>query len=118
MLKPFYGDTTWCPAFVRSQVLVIRPTHDLCGRAEIKTVLWGDVVHVAAVQSRASPVTIGYDVDAPAKHDHQFAAEQRARYLIGGAHFVPGLARMSWRARMLSADQLHVFEVERELARL
>jgi hypothetical protein len=63
-----------------------------------KLVLWGDVVHVAAVQFEHPSVTIGYDVDAPeAKHEHELALSDAARegYLIGGAHIsFPGLGHL------------------------
>lgn len=61
-------------------------------------VLWGDVVHVAAVQFEDPSVTIGYDVDAgEAQHVHHLAFADAAQngYLVGGAHLsFPGLGHV------------------------
>jgi glyoxylase-like metal-dependent hydrolase (beta-lactamase superfamily II) len=54
-----------------------------------KLLLWGDIVHVAAVQFEHPSVTIGYDVDAAqAEREHwrQFAEAADNGHLIGGAH--------------------------------
>jgi glyoxylase-like metal-dependent hydrolase (beta-lactamase superfamily II) len=63
-----------------------------------KLVLWGDVVHVAAVQFEDPSVTIGYDVDAAeARHVHErvFADAAEQGYLVGGAHLpFPGLGHV------------------------
>ncbi|MBR0827731.1 MBL fold metallo-hydrolase [Bradyrhizobium manausense] len=63
-----------------------------------KLVLWGDVVHVAAVQFADPSVTIGYDVDAvEAEHVHELAFADAAEngYLVGGAHIsFPGLGHV------------------------
>jgi glyoxylase-like metal-dependent hydrolase (beta-lactamase superfamily II) len=63
-----------------------------------RLLLWGDIVHVAAVQFDSPAVTIGYDVDvADAEREHwrQFADAADKGYLIGGAHIsFPGLGRV------------------------
>ena len=63
-----------------------------------KLLLWGDIVHVAAVQFDNPAVTIGYDVDGAAaqrEHWRQFADAADDGYLIGGAHIpFPGLGHV------------------------
>jgi len=63
-----------------------------------KLVLWGDIVHVAAVQFDDPSVTIGYDVDAvlaASEHDRALADAAKNGYLIGGAHIsFPGLGHV------------------------
>lgn len=63
-----------------------------------KLLLWGDIVHVAAVQFVDPAVTIGYDVDsAEAEQEHWRVFDDAAkdRYLIGGAHLpFPGLGHV------------------------
>jgi glyoxylase-like metal-dependent hydrolase (beta-lactamase superfamily II) len=63
-----------------------------------RLLLWGDIVHVAAVQFDNPAVTIGYDVDAAdAEREHwrQFADAADKGYLIGGAHIsFPGLGHV------------------------
>lgn len=63
-----------------------------------KLLLWGDIVHVAAVQFVDPAVTIGYDVDsveAEQEHWRVFDDAAKDRYLIGGAHLpFPGLGHV------------------------
>jgi glyoxylase-like metal-dependent hydrolase (beta-lactamase superfamily II) len=63
-----------------------------------KLLVWGDIVHVAAVQFDDPAVTIGYDVDVAAagrEHWRQFADAADHGYLIGGAHIpFPGLGHV------------------------
>lgn len=63
-----------------------------------KLVLWGDVVHVAAVQFKDPSVTIQYDGDASeAEHVHELAFADAADngYIVGGAHIsFPGLGHV------------------------
>ncbi|MBB2671464.1 UNVERIFIED_ORG: glyoxylase-like metal-dependent hydrolase (beta-lactamase superfamily II) [Rhizobium esperanzae] len=63
-----------------------------------KLLLWGDIVHVAAVQFADPTVTIGYDVDqAEAEREHWRAFDDAAsnRSMIGGAHLpFPGLGHV------------------------
>lgn len=63
-----------------------------------RILLWGDIVHVAAVQFADPTVTIGYDVDrAEAEQEHWrvFGDAARGRYMVGGAHLpFPGLGHV------------------------
>jgi glyoxylase-like metal-dependent hydrolase (beta-lactamase superfamily II) len=63
-----------------------------------KLLLWGDIVHVAAVQFSDPKVTIGYDADkAAAEREHYrvFQDVSKSRHLIGGAHLpFPGLGHV------------------------
>ncbi|MGR9167334.1 MBL fold metallo-hydrolase (plasmid) [Rhizobium leguminosarum] len=64
-----------------------------------KLLLWGDIVHVAAVQFADPRVTIGYDIDqveAEQEHWRVFENAAKNRYMIGGAHLpFPGLGHVS-----------------------
>ncbi|OHV26999.1 hypothetical protein BBJ66_03125 [Rhizobium sp. RSm-3] len=64
----------------------------------IRLPLWGDIVHVAAVQFADPTVTIGYDVDqAEAEREHWrvFDDAARSRNMIGGAYLpFPGLGHV------------------------
>ena len=67
--------------------------------------LWGDLMHVAAVQFPEPQITIAFDTDSKA------AAEQRAkayadaaqgRYLVAGAHLpFPGIGHIRGRRQGL-----------------
>jgi glyoxylase-like metal-dependent hydrolase (beta-lactamase superfamily II) len=63
-----------------------------------KLLIWGDIVHVAAVQFADPSVTIGYDVDrAEAEQEHWqvFDEAAKSRRLIAGAHLpFPGLGHV------------------------
>lgn len=63
-----------------------------------KLLLWGDIVHVAAVQFADPSVTIGYDVnraEAEQEHWRVFDDVAKNRYMIGGAHLpFPGLGHV------------------------
>lgn len=63
-----------------------------------KLLLWGDIVHVAAVQFADPTVTIGYDADqAEAEREPWRVFDDAAsnRYMIGGAHLpFPGLGHV------------------------
>jgi glyoxylase-like metal-dependent hydrolase (beta-lactamase superfamily II) len=63
-----------------------------------KILLWGDIVHVAAVQFADPTVTIAYDVDpveAEQQHWRLFDDAAKNRYMIGGAHLpFPGLGHV------------------------
>jgi glyoxylase-like metal-dependent hydrolase (beta-lactamase superfamily II) len=99
-LATFDGDTDII-AGVRAQAAYGHtPGHTMYAvesRSE-KLVLWGDVVHVAAVQFEDPSVTIGFDVDAAeARHVHELAFADAAEngYLVGGAHLpFPGLGHI------------------------
>ena len=60
--------------------------------------LWGDLVHVAAVQFHEPSVTIQFDVDsqsASMQRRHAFADAAKAGYLVGTAHLsFPGIGHV------------------------
>ena len=98
--KPFDGDTDLVPGLRTQSGYGHTPGHTMymVESKGQKLLVWGDVVHVAAVQFDHPEVTIGYDSDAPqAKHEHEVAFADAARngYLIGGAHIsFPGLGHV------------------------
>ena len=63
-----------------------------------KLVLWGDLVHVAAVQFADPAVTIGFDTDAKAaaaQRKKDFADAAKAGYLVGITHVsFPGVGHV------------------------
>jgi glyoxylase-like metal-dependent hydrolase (beta-lactamase superfamily II) len=98
--KPFDGDTELVPGVKALASRGHTPGHSTYvveSKGE-KLVLWGDLMHVAAVQFATPPVTIQFDSDATA------AAAQRAKayaeaaaqgYVVGAAHLsFPGLGRL------------------------
>lgn len=64
-----------------------------------KLVLWGDLMHVAAVQFATPAVTIAFDTDqkaALAQRRKAFAAAAKQGHLIGASHLsFPGLGHLS-----------------------
>ena len=63
-----------------------------------KLVLWGDLMHVAAVQFPNPAVTIAFDVDskaAAAQRRKAYADAAKGGYIVGSAHLsFPGLGRL------------------------
>ena len=63
-----------------------------------KLMLWGDLLHVPAVQFERPETTIRYDTDSPqaaATRAQGFAEAVREGYLVGGAHIpFPGLGHL------------------------
>jgi glyoxylase-like metal-dependent hydrolase (beta-lactamase superfamily II) len=63
-----------------------------------KLVLWGDLMHVAAVQFVEPQVTISFDVDsksAAVERKKAYADAAKGRYLVGSAHLpFPGLGHI------------------------
>jgi glyoxylase-like metal-dependent hydrolase (beta-lactamase superfamily II) len=63
-----------------------------------KLMVWGDLMHVAAVQFPEPQVTIAFDVDsklAAAQRKKAYIAAAKERYLIGSAHLpFPGLGHL------------------------
>ena len=63
-----------------------------------KLVLWGDLMHVAAVQFTQPQVTISFDVDskpAAVERKKAYADAAKGRYLVGSAHLpFPGLGHV------------------------
>jgi glyoxylase-like metal-dependent hydrolase (beta-lactamase superfamily II) len=96
----FEGDTDLIPGVRAQSAYGHTPGHTMYvveSRGE-KLVLWGDIVHVAAVQFPDPSVTIAYDVN-PAEAAHTralvFADAAKNAYLIGGAHIsFPGLGHV------------------------
>ena len=60
--------------------------------------LWGDLVHVAAVQFGEPSVTVQFDVDsqsAATQRRHAYADAAKAGYLVGTAHLsFPGIGHI------------------------
>jgi glyoxylase-like metal-dependent hydrolase (beta-lactamase superfamily II) len=99
-LTVFEGSTDLLPGVRAQSAYGHTPGHTAYvveSRGE-KLVLWGDVVHVAAVQFDDPSVTIAYDVNsAAAKHERELAFAEAAKngYLIGGAHMsFPGIGHV------------------------
>jgi glyoxylase-like metal-dependent hydrolase (beta-lactamase superfamily II) len=97
---PFTGDVELVPGVQALGAAGHTPGHTLymvSSKGE-SLLLWGDLMHVGAVQFPDPSVTINFDSDSPA------AARQRARvfaeaaakkYLVGGAHLsFPGLGHL------------------------
>ena len=90
-LKVFEGDTELVPGVRAQSAYGHTPGHTMYvveSKGE-KLVLWGDLVHVAAVQFDDPSVTIAYDVDRTAAmrvHEFVFADAARNGYLVAGAH--------------------------------
>ena len=63
-----------------------------------KLVLWGDLIHVAAVQFDAPSVTIAFDSESKAaavQRKAAYADAAKAGYIVGAAHLAfPGLGRV------------------------
>ena len=63
-----------------------------------KLVLWGDLMHVAAVQFPKPGVTISFDIDSPAASAQRrkaYADAAKGRYLVAASHLsFPGIGRL------------------------
>lgn len=63
-----------------------------------KLLLWGDLMHVAAVQFPEPQVTIAFDTDSPAaaaQRAKAYADAVQGRYLVAGAHLpFPGIGHL------------------------
>ena len=99
-LAVFEGDTVLVPGVRAQAAYGHTPGHTMYvveSKGE-KAVLWGDVVHVAAVQFEDPSVTIQYDENASAAervHELMFADAAENGYIVGGAHIAfPGLGRV------------------------
>jgi glyoxylase-like metal-dependent hydrolase (beta-lactamase superfamily II) len=99
-LKPFTGNTEFLPG-IRSIA-----THGHTAGHNIfsiesqgeKLVLWGDLMHVAAVQFDDPSVTIGFDSDpkdAEMQRKAAYADAAKGGYLVGATHVAfPGVGRL------------------------
>ena len=98
--KPFDGDTNLV-AGVRAQFTGGHtPGHSFFvieSQGE-KLVLWGDAIHVAAVQFATPAITIAFDTDGPAAAAARalaFADAAKRGYWVGGSHLsFPGLGKL------------------------
>lgn len=99
-LKPFDGDTQLLPGIKAIVTQGHTPGHSMyqIESQSQKLLLWGDMVHVAAIQFDRPDVTIQYDSDTnvAAEQRKKYFAEAAAQgYLIGGAHIpFPGLGHV------------------------
>jgi glyoxylase-like metal-dependent hydrolase (beta-lactamase superfamily II) len=98
--KPFDGDTQLVPGIAAIAAPGHTPGHSIFlieSRGQ-KMELWGDLVHVAAVQFSEPSVTIQFDVDsqsASMQRQHAFADATKAGYLVGTAHLsFPGIGHV------------------------
>ena len=98
--KSFDGDTQLVPGIAVIAAPGHTPGHSIYlieSRGQ-KLELWGDLVHVAAVQFSDPAVTIQFDVDsqgASMQRLHAFADAAKAEYLVGTAHLsFPGIGHV------------------------
>lgn len=98
--KSFSGNTELVPgvkALVRHGHTPGHATYVVESKGE-KLVLWGDLMHVAAVQFENPAVTIKFDSDskaAAAQRKIAFAEAAKQGYLVGATHIsFPGLGRL------------------------
>ena len=98
--KPFDGNTELAPGIKAMAAPGHTPGHSLYvvesgGR---KLVLWGDLMHVAAVQFAEPSVTIAFDTDsknAAVQRKRAYAEAAKQGYLVGSAHLsFPGLGHL------------------------
>jgi len=99
-LKVFEGGTELVPGVRAEPAYGHTPGHSMfvIESKGQKLLLWGDLVHVAAVQFDDPSVTIGYDVDAAAAaREHLRVMKDAATngYLVAGAHLpFPGIGHV------------------------
>ena len=98
--KPFDGNTDLVPGIKAVATRGHTPGHAIYAiesRGQ-KLVLWGDLMHVAAVQFPNPSVTIAFDVDskaAAAQRKKAYADAAKGGYIVGSAHLsFPGLGRL------------------------
>src|SRR5215510_7046991 len=90
-LRPFDGATQLVPGVRAQPAWGHTPGHTVYvieSKGE-KLVLWGDLIHVAAVQFPNPAVTIAFDTDnaqAAAARAQLYADAARNGYLVGAAH--------------------------------
>jgi glyoxylase-like metal-dependent hydrolase (beta-lactamase superfamily II) len=99
-LKTFQGATELVPGVHAMPAPGHTPGHTIY-RIESKgqtLVLWGDLMHVAAVQFDHPEVTITFDIDSPkamAARQAAYAQAAQKGWLVGAAHIsFPGLGRL------------------------
>jgi len=98
--KPFDGDTPLVPGIKALAARGHTPGHTifLVESKGQKLVLWGDLMHVAAVQFPHPEVTIQFDTDPKAaapQRKKAFAAAAQQGFYVGVAHVAfPGIGRL------------------------
>jgi glyoxylase-like metal-dependent hydrolase (beta-lactamase superfamily II) len=98
--KPFDGNTSLVPGIKALAARGHTPGHTVyvVESKGQKLVLWGDLMHVAAVQFPHPEVTIAFDVDAKAaapQRKKAFAAAAAQGHYVGVAHVsFPGIGRL------------------------
>ena len=98
--RPFNGSTDLMPGVQAIAAPGHTPGHSIyeVERAGQKLVLWGDLMHVAAVQFPEPSVTIQFDTDsktAAVQRKRAYADAARHGYLVGSAHLsFPGLGHL------------------------
>jgi glyoxylase-like metal-dependent hydrolase (beta-lactamase superfamily II) len=99
-LKPFEGETPVVPGVTAIPAHGHTPGHAIY-RIESKgetLMLWGDLMHVAAVQFENPKVAITFDSDSPhavEQREKAFAEAAQNRWMVGAAHLsFPGLGHI------------------------
>ncbi len=98
--KPFDGNTDLVPGIKAVAARGHTPGHStyVVESQGQKLVLWGDLMHVAAVQFAQPAVTIQFDTDskaAAAQRKLAYADAAKQGYLVGSAHLsFPGLGHL------------------------
>ena len=98
--KPFKGDTLLVPGIKAQASAGHTPGHSTFAVESKgqKLVLWGDLMHVAAVQFAQPNVTIAFDTDskaAAAQRLRAFADAAKSGYWVAGAHLsFPGVGHI------------------------
>ncbi len=98
--KPLKGNTDLLPGIKAVPAHGHTPGHNVyvVESKGQKLVLWGDLMHVAAVQFVEPQVTISFDVDskpAAVERKKAYADAAKGRYLVGSAHLpFPGLGHI------------------------
>jgi glyoxylase-like metal-dependent hydrolase (beta-lactamase superfamily II) len=100
-LRTFEGGTELVPGVRAQPAYGHTPGHTVYvveSKGE-KLVLWGDLMHVAAVQFPDPSVTIAFDTDSPqaaAARAQAYADAARGGYLVGAAHLAfPGTGHLA-----------------------
>jgi glyoxylase-like metal-dependent hydrolase (beta-lactamase superfamily II) len=98
--KPILGDTQLAPGIRAVEAHGHTPGHTIYAVESKgqKLMVWGDLMHVAAVQFPEPQVTITFDVDsksAAVQRKKAYVEAAKERYLVGSAHLpFPGLGHL------------------------
>jgi glyoxylase-like metal-dependent hydrolase (beta-lactamase superfamily II) len=98
--KPILGDTQLAPGIRAVEAHGHTPGHTFYAVESKgqKLMVWGDLMHVAAVQFPEPQVTITFDVDsksAAVQRKKAYVEAAKERYLVGSAHLpFPGLGHL------------------------